>query len=67
MPPRDELELQGLFMPDLAVAALIARIRQAGVPEDQLHVLSPLPLSDRAADRIGGVPLYGVRSMDFWT
>lgn len=60
MSPRDELELQGLFMPDLDVAALVARIRQAGVPEEQIHVLSPLPLSNRASDRIGGVPLYGV-------
>jgi mono/diheme cytochrome c family protein len=60
MPPPDELELQGLFMPDLAVGALLARIREAGVPEEQIHVLSPLPLSSRASDRIGGVPLYGV-------
>jgi hypothetical protein len=61
MSPRDELELQGLFMPDLDVSALVARIRQAGVPEEQIHVLSPLPLSNRASDRIGGVPLYGSR------
>jgi len=60
MPPLDELELHGVFSCDLDVAALTARILQAGVPEQQIHVLSPLPLSSRASDRIGGIPLYGV-------
>jgi mono/diheme cytochrome c family protein len=59
MLPLDELELHGLFSCDVDVAALTGRIRQAGVPQEQIHVLSPLPLSSRASDRIAGMPLYG--------
>ncbi|HKY70847.1 MAG TPA: quinol:electron acceptor oxidoreductase subunit ActD [Nitrospira sp.] len=60
MPPPDELELQGLFAPDVDVAALTGRLREAGVRNEQIHVLSPLPLSGRASHRIGPVPLYSV-------
>jgi len=59
MPPLDVLELHGLFSCDVDLAALTARIRQAGVPQEQVHVLSPLPLSSRASDRIACMPLYG--------
>ena len=60
MPPLDELEVLGLFTCALDVAALTTRLRQAGVAEEQIHVLSPLPLSSRASDRIGRMPLYAV-------
>jgi mono/diheme cytochrome c family protein len=60
MPPHDELELQGLFAPDVDVAAITGRLREIGVRNEHIHVLSPLPLSGRASHRIGPVPLYWV-------
>ena len=58
MPHHDEVELEGLFGHDVDVIALIAHLRQVGVGDEQIHVLSPVPLSGRASDRIGPLPLY---------
>ena len=41
----DNLELVGLFEPDIDLGALLDRLRDAGVPSDAIAVLSPLPLS----------------------
>lgn len=60
MPPHDDLELHGLFTCEVDVAALAARLRQAGVPDGGIQVLSPLPLSSRASARVLGIPLYAV-------
>jgi mono/diheme cytochrome c family protein len=60
MPPRDELELHALFEPDVDVMNVRRQIAHAGVPEGSIHVLSPVPLSGAASDRIAGIPLYVV-------
>jgi hypothetical protein len=60
MPPHDEVEIEGLFAHDVDVPVLLDRLRQAGVGDKQIHVLSPVPLSDRASDRMGRLPLYAV-------
>jgi mono/diheme cytochrome c family protein len=60
MPPHDELELQALFEPDVDVTTVKRQLAEAGVPEDSIHVLSPLPLSHAASDRVAGIPLYVV-------
>jgi cytochrome c553 len=60
MPPLDELEVHGLFSGDVDVATLCERLRQTGVREEQIHVLSPIPLSSRASDCIGSVPFYRI-------
>jgi mono/diheme cytochrome c family protein len=60
MPPHDDLELSGLFTCDVDVSALTARLRESGVPAERIHVLSPVPLSGRASDRIGRMPFYGI-------
>lgn len=58
MPLHDELDLHALFEPDVDVMNVRRQVAEAGVPEDSIHVLSPLPLSDAASDRIAGIPLY---------
>ena len=58
MPPHDELEVQALFEPDVDLMTVKRHVQEAGVPEESIHVLSPLPLSASASDRIAGIPLY---------
>lgn len=60
MPPHDDVELSGVFTCEVDVSALTARLHESGVPAEGIHVLSPVPLSNRASDRIGGMPLYGI-------
>ena len=58
MPPHNDLELHAFFEAGVDVMAVRRQIVQAGVPEESIHVLSPLPLSRAASDRIAGIPLY---------
>ncbi|HEY6085527.1 MAG TPA: quinol:electron acceptor oxidoreductase subunit ActD [Nitrospira sp.] len=58
--PDDEVEVQALFKPDIDVDAVVEQLHSAGVTEECIHVLSPLPLKEKASDRIIGIPLYVV-------
>jgi mono/diheme cytochrome c family protein len=60
MRPHDELEVQALFEPDIDLMTVRRHVQEAGVSEEAIHVLSPIPLSATASDRIAGIPLYVV-------
>ncbi|GKS57978.1 hypothetical protein YTPLAS18_15050 [Nitrospira sp.] len=63
MEAEDNVEIRGMFAPDADLEALTRDLCTIGVAKDEIHVMSPVPLVQRASIRIGGVPLYMVTIM----
>ena len=55
-----EVEIRGLFAPDADLDGLTRDLGNLGVAKDEIHLMSPIPLVERASIRIGGIPLYAV-------
>ncbi|MBX3300673.1 MAG: DUF3341 domain-containing protein [Nitrospira sp.] len=53
-----EMTVRALFKPSVYLESLVAKLRDAGVPEDAVEILSPLPLHKAALLRPARVPLH---------
>lgn len=56
----DHEVITALYPHDVELDALLQSLRDSGVSDAQVAVLTPLPLVERASARIGAVPLYAV-------
>jgi mono/diheme cytochrome c family protein len=57
---KHEMTVQALFEPSVYLESLVAKLRDAGVSEDAVEVLSPLPLHKAALLRPARVPLHRI-------
>ncbi len=56
----EQQELTALYPCQVEMEPLMQSLREAGVSDDQISLMTPLPLSGRGSVRLGIVPLYVV-------
>ena len=60
----DEQEaLTALFPRQVEIDPLVHSLREAGISEAHISIMTPLPLSERASVRLGSMPLYVITIM----
>jgi mono/diheme cytochrome c family protein len=52
--------MTALFRRDVELEALVHSLREAGIADEQVSIMTPVPLSEQASARVGVMPLYGV-------
>lgn len=57
MDDRDN-NLTALFQQDVKLHSLMQSLREAGIADEQVSVMTPLPLSEQASARVSAMPLY---------
>ncbi len=50
--------LTALFQQDVKLDSLMQSLREAGIADEQVSIMTPLPLSEQASARVGAMPLY---------
>jgi mono/diheme cytochrome c family protein len=55
--------MTALFQQDVKLEALVQSLREAGLSDEQISIMTPLPLSEQASAHVGSVPLYLVTVM----
>jgi cytochrome c5 len=56
----DQRTIIALYPPETEIDPLIRSLSDAGVDEEQIDIMTPLPLEERASARIGPLPLYAI-------
>ncbi len=54
----DQNNLTALFQQDVKLDSLMPSLREAGIADEQVSIMTPLPLSEQASARLGPMPLY---------
>lgn len=54
----DRDNLTALFQQDVKLESLLQSLREAGMADEEVSIMTPLPLSERASARVGAMPLY---------
>lgn len=54
----DRDNLTALFQQDVKLDSLMPSLRKAGIADEQVSIMTPLPLSEQASARVGPIPLY---------
>ena len=55
--------MTALFQHDVKLEALMHSLREAGISNEQVSIMTPLPLSEHTSARVGFIPLYLVTVM----
>lgn len=56
----EQATLTALFQPDADVDVIRQSLRRIGIIDDQVSVMTPLPLTDDASARAGIIPIYAI-------
>lgn len=59
----DQDTMTALFQQDVKLEALVQSLREAGLSDERVSIMTPLPLSEQASAHVGFVPLYLVTVM----
>jgi cytochrome c553 len=54
----DRDNLTALFQQDVKLDSLMPSLREAGIADEQVSIMTPLPLSEKASARVGPMSLY---------
>jgi cytochrome c553 len=54
----DRDNLTALFQQDVKLDSLMQSLREAGIADEQVSIMTPLPLSEQASARVSAMPLY---------
>ncbi len=54
----DQDTMTALFQHDVKLEALVQSLREAGLSDEQMSIMTPLPLSEQASAYVGSMPLY---------
>ena len=54
----DRDNLTALFQQDVKLESLRQSLREAGIADEQVSIMTPLPLSEQASARVSAMPLY---------
>ena len=54
----DRDNLTALFQQDVKPESLMQSLRESGIADEEVSIMTPLPLSERASARVGAMPLY---------
>lgn len=54
----DQDSMTALFRHDVPLGSLLHSLREAGLSDEQVSVMTPVPLSEQASAHVGSIPLY---------